>query len=230
MADKPFKPTSTDPIMGDIYEHPSFGTMNIYRSHGSHRNTLFGSSIKHNTTIHITINAAELHRNLNKDWISERKRIVEIEMSPTQFADAITSFNQSGVPVTLRWIKGIGNIEEPPYQSKVEQFNDEFDQHVKTVAARLDEVIELAKETKAQKRLLHALEMAKQEIGNNMPFVNEQFSRQMDHTVKEAKGEVEGFVQNLIQNYGIEAIRNQAPVIGEQLQLTDKDKPSKEVK
>ena len=219
MTEKAFKPTSHDDIHGDIYEHPSFGTMNIYRSSSSHRQSLFGSSIKHSNTINIEISTAELHRSLNKDWISEQKRIITLTMSPTQFADAITSFNTGGNPVTISWYNG--RVEEPPYQSKVEQFNDEFEQHVKTVAKRLDEVIELAKTTKAQKRLLLALEMAKQEISANMPFVNEQFTRQMDNTVKEAKGEVEGFIKNLIHQYGIEAIKKLAPEIAEQPQLKE---------
>ncbi len=78
-----------------------------------------------------------------------------------------------------------------------------------------DEVIQLAKDTNAQKRLIKALELLKQGFKNNIPFVNEQFSKQMEHTIKEAKGEVEAFVTHLVHNYGIEAIRKQAPQLPE---------------
>jgi hypothetical protein len=205
-----FKPKESSPD-GDVYEHPSYGCIHISRTQSSGKQSLFGSSIKHSTLIKLEISTAELCRTLNQDWIHSRKPIIEIIMSPTQFADAITSLNQGTIPVTIRWREGKGQIEEPPYQSKVEQFNNEFEDDIKKVGDALDNVINLAYETKAQKRLIEALKLARQQINSNMPFVNEQFSRQMANTVKEAKGEVEGFVNNLIQQHGLESLRQLAP-------------------
>lgn len=221
-----FKPYKHDDITNsDYYNHPTFGVMNIGRTQGQ-GTPLFGSSILHNHTIRIEISHADLCRSLNNDHIFDRERIVEIEMSPTQFADAITSLNVGcGTPVTLRWIKGQPDLRrlDPPFQNKVQQFNKEFEEHINEISKDFDSVIELAKETNAQKRLLNALELLKQSFKNNIPFVNEQFSEQMEHTIKEAKGEVEAFVNHMVTNYGIEAIRKQAP------QLTDMKNEPKQI-
>lgn len=218
--DNEFKPYKHDDLMGDYYEHPTFGVLHIGRGQGGGR-PLFGSSILHNTRISLTISHAELNRNLNKDSIFEKGLIVECEMSPTQFADAITSLNVgSGTPVTIRMIthqegENLHRVD-PPFQNKVAQFNEEFDQSVKGLGKHFDSVIQLAKDTKAQKRLISEIELLKGFFENNIPFVNEQFSEQMETTVKEAKGEVEAFVNQMVQNYGIEAIRQQAPQLTEE--------------
>jgi ElaB/YqjD/DUF883 family membrane-anchored ribosome-binding protein len=145
-------------------------------------------------------------------------------MSPTQFVDAITGLNSGDVPITLRYVRGQGFIDEPtPFQNKVQQFNQEFANDLAELASSLDYVIQLANETKAQKRLVGALERLKMQIGKNLPYVNEQFSAQMEHTIKEAKGEVEAFVTGMVKQYGMEHIRQQAPQIAmpEAKQITE---------
>ena len=221
-----FKPYKTDPIMGDYYQHPTFGIMSIGRCSGSHSVSLFGSSVLHQQTIRLTISHAELRRSLNSDHIFDKGYIVEVEMSPTQFADAITGLNVGiGTPVTIRLIgKSAGeNLThlDAPFQNKVAQFNKEFDKDIKDLGERFDEAIKLAEETHAQKRLIKDLELLKKHFVGNIPFVNKQFSEQMEKTVKEAKGEVEGFI-NQVASYGIEAIRNQAPQLPETTEIKQK--------
>lgn len=219
MPNEEFKPYKHDEILGDFYKHPTFGTIGFSRGQGGSR-PLFGSSILHSERITLTVNHAELSRDLNRDAIFSRETIVEVEMSPTQFADAITSLNCGGnTPVTIRFIGG-GKTEnlfhvDPPYQNKVRQFNKEFEGHIDDLSKAFDTVITLAKETKAQVRLVKALEGLKMQFQGNTPFINEQFSKQMDNTVTEAKGQVEAFINRMVQSYGIEAIRNQSPKIPE---------------
>jgi hypothetical protein len=219
MESNEFKPYKTDPIMGDYYQHPTFGVISICRTSGGEQ-ALFGSSVKHNNTIRIEISHAELCRNLNMDHIFDRQKIVEIEMSPTQFADMITGLNVgSGTPCTLKQIgKSDGELlhnMEPPYQNKVQQFNDEFSSTMKDLSKEFDSVIGLANESHAQKRLVKEIELLKARFSGHAPFIARQFSEQMEHTVKEAKGEVEAFVTHAVQSYGMEAIRKQAPQLPE---------------
>lgn len=215
-----FKPYKTDPQMGDYYQHPTFGIISIARTSCSVGESLFGSSILHSNTIRLRISHAELCRGLNNDHIFDRGVVVEVEMSPTQFADAITGLNVgAGTPVTIRYIaKSAGQdltFMDVPFVNKVAQFNKEFDKDIKDLGKRFDETINLAKETHAQVRLIKEIEQLKMHFVSNIPFVNKQFSEQMAHTVKEAKGEVEAFVNHAITSYGIEAIRNQAPRLPE---------------
>jgi len=213
-----FKPYKHD-MMGDHYAHPTFGTISISRGQGTPR-PMFGSSILHSETIRLIISHAELTRDLKRDRIFEHDRIVEVDMSPTQFADAITSLNVGGgTPVTIRWIsKSDGeNLfhTEPPYQNKVQQFNSEFETDMEGLAKRFDSVIALANQTNAQKRLIKELELLRQTVASNIPFVTKSFSEQMEKTVTEAKGEVEAFVRHTVEAYGIEAIKKQAPQLPE---------------
>lgn len=215
-----FKPYKHDDVMGDCYAHPTFGIISASRIQGG-SGILFGSSVKHHNFIRIEISHAELWRNLNEDRIHDRQKIVEIDMSPTQFADMITGLNVGcGTPCTLRYItesKGEQDLWkiEPPFQNKVEQFNNEFETDMKELSKEFDSVISLANETHAQKRLIKELELLKSRMAGHAPFVAKQFAEQMGKTVKEAKGEIEAFVNHTVTSYGIEALRKQAPQIAE---------------
>jgi hypothetical protein len=215
---KEFKPYSSDRF-GDHYRHPTFGTISIGRSHGGDI-PLFGSSILHNETIRLKISRAELGRDLNRDWIHSKETLIEVEMSPTQFADAITSLNAGdGNPVTIRYIaknegENLTNVH-PPYQNKVSQFNQEFKKDMAEYGKMFDETLKLAEQTHAQKRLIERIKTLKGHITNSIPLINESFSEQMEQTVKEAKGEVEAFVTHTVQAYGLDAIRKQAPQLPE---------------
>lgn len=211
-----FKPVEHDDVSGDVYQHPSFGVISASRAQGTSC-PLFGSSVLHSHTILVTISGAELHRGLHEDRIyGNSTPIVMVEMSPTQFADFITGVGTGGTPVTIKYRIDKGVIkEEPPYQNKVQQFNQEFEAKIERLSTEFDEVIQLARDCKAQVRLVKALEGLKQGFKNNLPFINEQFSEQMEHTVKEAKGAVEAFVAAKVREYGIEAIKKMAPQLPE---------------
>ena len=209
--DREIQPIKSDELWGDTYEDPTFGTIGFSRGQGTAR-ALFGSSIKHNHTIQLEVKTAHMVRGINMDRIFGDKIICRVEMSPTQFADAITGLNSAEVPVTIRYTRDEGAVnEEAPFQNKVAQFNKEFKEDIAHLSVELEEVLKLAHETKAQKRLIHALEQAKMHFKENVPFVNTQFAEQMEKTVTEAKGEVEAFVTSMVKQYGIEAIRAQAP-------------------
>lgn len=211
-----FKPYKKDD-RGEYFEHPSYGILGFNRAQSTNT-PLFGSSIVHNNIITMRLHTAELCRHLSRDWVFARKLITEVYMSPTQFADAITGLNVGdGIPVTIRYITGDAANErpEPPFQSKTAQFNKEFADDMHEMAKQVDDVIALAKETKAQKRLITELEMLKQHIGSNIPFINKSFTEQMEKTVTEAKGEVEAFVNHLIVSTGIESLKSQSPRLTE---------------
>jgi hypothetical protein len=215
-----FKPVRHDEHSGDVYEHPSFGTIEISRYQGTER-PLFGSSIMHHNGISIRISHAELHRSLSRDWVFTRNAIVEVDLSPSQFADAITSLNSGSIPVTITYIKGSHDkIPMPPFQSKIGEFNVEFQQDIAKLSKEFDEVIQLANDTHAQKRLIKELEQLKQMFKGNIPFITTQFSEQIAKTVTEAKAEVEAFVEAKMKRAGLEKLIGEAP----SLQITDGNK------
>lgn len=188
-------------------KHPSYGTVGFSRVMRSGETALFGTDIKHSNTIRLVIREAELIRHLNRDDYFGNKEIIEVEMSYYQFADAITSLNQgTGVPCTIRWREGVGQIEECPFESKKEIFNREFSEHLGVTNEKANSLIENTLEllekkslTKADREeLIRRLTNLKAEINGNSEFVLKQFTRTTEQITTDSKAEIEAFVQNKI--------------------------------
>jgi len=205
---------------GQIIKHESFATLGISRVSSNKDTALFGSSIKHKNMINMRITPAKLERHLNKDWIyTDGLPYIEIEMSSTQFAEAITSFNMGeGIPVTLTMLNG-KEIEACPFLDKRQMFEQEFKNDMKDLEIRLSKLIKQAEEllkdkkpsTKKQKeQILDGIQMLRQEVRSNIPFIQSSFNEQMDKTVLEAKGEIEGFINKKIVDAGLEHLQNEA--------------------
>lgn len=190
-------------------KHESYAVLGFNRSYG-HDMTLYGSDIKHDTVITMTLKHAETCRELNKDWIMGKGTIAEVEMSYSQFAEAISSFGMGdGVPVTLRYTEKDGRIASPNYIPKKEQFEKEFNEHLdgvvsesknirNEIASLFDEKASIGK--KDREEILNKLDRLVMHIGSSTEFIYSQFNEQMEKTVEEAKNEVEAFVQKKLDN------------------------------
>ena len=206
------------------YEHESFAMLGISRTTCNKGINLFGSSIKHNNTISLRIKPARVDRHLNRDWYHAKSLpYIEVEMSYSQFAEAITSLNcGDGIPVTLRQLNG-RQIEECPQFDKRQEFEVEFEKEMLGISKSLRRLTENAEAlldskkapTKAEKEtILNGIKSLRQEIENNIPFMQKSFNEQMDKTVLEAKGEVEGFVMHKIISAGLEGLQNELKMLG----------------
>lgn len=194
---------------GEKTTHPAYGMLSFSRRSGG-RTPLFGSSIEHRDTIAMTLTHGDVTRGLNSDWYHGNGVIAEVEMSYSQFAEAITSMNMgSGVPVTVRRTEKDGRIPECDFINKKEQFQDELKERLsnatKTSRSLIDEVRSLFNEkktlTKADKEdIISKLSKVYSEIDGNINFTYEMFNEQMDKTVMEAKGEIEAFYQNKVNS------------------------------
>lgn len=197
-----------------ISKHPSYGLARFSRINGSHR-ALFGSSIQNQNTITLTITRAEHQRNLGNDWYHGNQEIIEVEMSQTQFAELITSFNYgTGIPVTIKHLNH-DIYPNPPFLSKVDLHNSEFQKRMYNYRKRMEEVVEKTTDILKNKnsigkgdreQILQELESLMSVVSNGIPFYQEQFVEAMEKTVLEAKGEIEAFVEKQIRDKGLEAI------------------------
>lgn len=197
--------------------HESYGVLKFSRVRRSGNTHLFGSSIKHSDTIVMQVSTASMNRDLNSDWVMGEDKILECEMSYSQFAEAITSMNIGvGTPITLRSTQLNPNIEDCPFVDKRTQFEQEFKENLRkqneTANKLLNDVTELFKDKKTfnkgdKESILSMLNQLQMAIGSNQEFMYTQFNRQMDKTTREAKGEIEAFMQNKINalaNLGLE--------------------------
>lgn len=206
-----------------IDQHPSYGLLSFSRVSGSNQ-TLFGSSIKHDNTIMMRVKPAKVERSLNTDWyLSAGREYLEVEMSYSQFAEAITSMNMGeGVPVTVRYLNG-EEIERPEFKNKRLEFEEEFKERMNELNKKLDkltfETEDILKNKKSinkgdRENILNQIAGFRQEMKSNIPFVLTCFNEQMDKTVKEAKGEIEAFVQHKTLSLGLEKL-NELKQLGE---------------
>ncbi len=199
---------------GKTYRHPSYATIGFYRQQ-THDHDLFGSSIKHRNTISCVIYNASLTRDLSSDWIHGENKLIEVEMSYSQFAEAITSLNMgTGVPCTLQYLKGSDKIPPCHFSDKKKEFTNELtkqltntSQDLNDLIAEMDALFSKKNLNKSDKEnIMSKMRIIQANMNQNITFMFEQFQKQMDKTVVEAKGEVEAFVQNKIQQIATMAI------------------------
>lgn len=209
--------------------HESYGVMNINRCSSAKGQNLFGSSIKHNEIITLSISHAEKHRSHGKDYAFGRKTIVEVTMSQVQFAEAMTNFNMgSGTPVTISWLGG-DTVKPCPEENVRQKIRSEFGKHVrgyveqfKTGVERTQEIFQKRSIGKGDREeILGILRMMLMQISSNTPFVLKTFDEATEKMVKEAKSEIDAKIDRVIRNLGIEAIRELFPTLPEQSDKLD---------
>lgn len=207
--------------------HPSYGVITITNvTHGAGLGStakwkgkaLFGSSILHDTTVNLAIHKATLQRDVHHDWIHpEDAPLIEVEMSSTQFAEAITSIgNASGTPITIVNLNG-QQIPDPPFTNKRIQIDSEFEEYLNSIGSKTNLYYTkigriLAKPNLGKKdrdEIRTELTQLQQAITSNLPFIKEQFSEQMDATVQEAKSEFESFIEIKLQKLGLEGFKKE---------------------
>lgn len=201
-------------------QHESYGLLQISRTTCHPPANLFGSSISHSSLIILRIKRAEKSRDLSRDWYFGREMLIEIEMSNTQFAEAITSMNMgSGVPVTLTYVDK-QRMEPCPEIHKRQEIEREFRKTCKGIAAKTQQAASEARMILAgsgtlkkedRQRLSDLIFMIQQDISSSLPFVNKSFDEQLDKTIMEAKGECEAFYTNAVHKLGLEALSEKAP-------------------
>lgn len=197
--------------------HESYGMIEINKFTGGQQ-TYFGSSIRHSGGISISIFDAEINRNLYRDrFFHDTIPIIKVSMSHSQFAEMLTAnMNTMGTPCTIEYKNG-KRMEQPNFESKRLQFEDEFEEKVKDVNKKLNTLIEDTKKILSSKKtpnksekeiILDQLAILQQEIYSNIPFIATSFNEQIDKTITEAKADIEGFYEAKIRNLGIEALTN----------------------
>lgn len=194
--------------------HPSFGQLEISRVTCSHGQSLYGSALRHSTTIQLALHESEHVRSLNNNSYFPTKTIIEVEMSAMQFAEAISSLNMgSGVPVTIMRRDGKRVEDCPEYQER-EQYTKEFAGDIKKSLDNAQTLVVKAKELCGQKsvtkgqvnELRQVLEALERDLFSNLQFVNRQFQESVDKAVSSAKHDIEAHLQMRIRDAGLESL------------------------
>lgn len=223
-----------DESRGSVIKRPSFGQIAVSRSSGGQR--LFACSVENHSVVRIRITGASIRRDLNRDWIhGDASPIVEVHMSPAQWAEFVSSFNTSGVPCTLAYTKEDGMIEHIPEENKREVFTGEFESNIKKATAKAahleakaQEILKRPGPVKATEKaeLLSAMFEMTRIVRDSIPFMANQWNEQMDKSVIEAKKELEAYTTMFVEKLGMEAIKSGTATLALPGDSLPKDQPN----
>lgn len=198
----------------EFVTEPCAAVLSFSRCYGG-ATGLYGSKISHQNYISMRVKSAYRNRKSGNDFYHGDALLLEVDMSFSQFAEAITSFNMGdGIPVTLRYTQLSGVIDKPEVPDFRQILNDDILAHVTDSKKLVQEARQKAEEVVAKKsmnkadreailELLRRLEIS---VGSDTMFTIEQLQNQLDSIVSESKGEVEAFLQQRLTSIAYAAI------------------------
>lgn len=182
----------------DIRNDRNIGIINVTRGYGSSSNRFVGSTVPSDTTITISIrNAEKFSDKFSKETFYGKENIVEVEMTPNQWAELITTINYgSGTPCTVTMIgneripqtyetESVFEYHNSKLQSDFEQKTTEF----KTLFAEALDILDNKKTITKSDRdtIARAYRNVERFFGDSAPFMQKLFKEDLErHTVDAA--------------------------------------------
>ncbi len=208
--------TKEDDILGERVEsHPAYGQLQFSRQSGGYSN-LYGSAIKHQNTVCMTVYPSKKYcSKWSERYFAKHQPLIEVRMSASQFAEAITSMNMGGgVPVTLESVRGrhmprcqeetIADLANKGLKDKMNNFADKITKGNGRVKAILEKkgTIKVGE----RKEIGDIISMLMQDLRSNIPFLHTCMTEAYDKTATAAKADIEAFYTGAIMKLGKDAL------------------------
>lgn len=200
----------------EVIKHPAQVLVGFNRRHRGGPGagmTLYGTRVRHGTTIALHIKRAETHRNCSHDWFFGREQLIEVVMSPPQFAELISSMNcGDGIPATLVQHLGEDVPKLPETVIEEDKVRNEIKNAAEEVAPKFQELrsaIESAKLSQTgRKELLDKLFEVERRVSDWIPFYVTSMTEKVGKMVSDAKISVDAFVTHMLVKLGLKALKN----------------------
>jgi hypothetical protein len=211
-----------------VRSHPSFALIHAARVSGGA--FLFGTPIKHNGFIEVTVDYAYEEYSLHRSWYGPKDHVLTLRMSEAQWASFVSTLNVgSGVPCTITHARR-GPVERLAELEQVETWvaarQHDIKQTVERDMAKLRDVqarIERLRKKPggASKKDFEELETLMTQAVENAPsnykFLAESLSEHTENLVTEAKSEITAFAtrvamgnQQIEKSVDVEAIEDKS--------------------
>jgi hypothetical protein len=164
-------------------EHPSFGVISFGKVSGSDR--CFGASGYYGQLIRMTVSTATLEKSHDSydTTIYPLRQVIEVEMTPLQFATAISVIG-GDVPCSIVWRDGKKIPTIPEIATRRELIEQDFRRHQELLAAECDQFVEEAKALQAKasigkadrERFVKLAESLRAQIKNHQPHIASKFA------------------------------------------------------
>lgn len=209
------EPTARKNAAGDetTFEHPAYGVVTIHKIHGTHM--LFGSDFEHQACLELRVRNASHVRRLSSDWYHGNREIVSIKLTFAQWASLLSSMNMGdGVPCTIEHVAGEYRPYLPPPVSNSDRFKSEHTETLQDAIRELNELEALTDNPKIpagiRSELRLKVQKARQEIKDNLGFVETQFNRDVEKSLSKAKLEIDSYIGMAIEKVGLGALGGKA--------------------
>lgn len=209
--------------MKDMFEKDkSWGTIVFNRCYGGGGTELFGSDIKNNTYIELTIKHAQKCRSLGRDFTMGDDTVVQVKLSPLQFSELLTNMNVGdGVPCTIKYTQKDGFIEYKSEKRKIEIISAErekaTDTQIETLKTIYDNIVNLLNTNKIPKtqgrEIVDKLSCVLNFLENGgSDFLRKQSNEEIENMILEAKTQVSDYVNTKIFSVGLEKLLQDADI------------------
>ena len=204
-----------------VERHPAFGQASFSRRQG-HPGKLYGSNLEdHHTHVALEIKRSELVHDLSHDWFFPGDLLIEVNFSAAQFAELITTLNVgSGVPCTIRAVKGEGYVPAIPEEVRTEseRIEESFKQKLKERVGKLREYEQSISEILSKKsigkkdreQIKNLVYQARRFFVDSAPFAVSSLYEAKEKVVTSAKAEIEAFLTNAIVTAGIKTLKGKS--------------------
>lgn len=192
---------------------PSFGQIRLGRTQNQDR--LYGAHTTSPEVITLSIHPSELIRSLGEDrYYPKNRPIIEVMMTPNQFAEFITSSYSTGVPCTIRQHDG-ERYNVPAFDDERTKTEQEFNERFDKLGANITRLTETAQDllqnkkslTKADRAaILNSITNMATEVQLNMPYMASLYTEQLDKATTEAKADVTSYVESTVRALGLHSL------------------------
>lgn len=202
----PIATPRTDSVGGMEYNHPAFGTVQLFRTSG--RAHLFRSDHPHQYYITLKIATATLHDNHGHEHIYAGKNLIEVCMTESQFARLISSMNMgAGSACTLSRVNG-ESIPEPLPIDKRKTHMEGIRERLEKKKFQIRDVQAKVEQWRKEKHrptltemddLIKEMQLAHANFEGNMEYYGRVMEEHLETAVEEAKSDLEA---HLLQTSG----------------------------
>lgn len=199
--------------------HPAFGSISVTRISAHPGEVLFDSEIAHQQLVRVRLGGMRRQRDLNRDWLSPTETMVEIDMSESQWAAFVSSFNTNGVPCTLRRTETTPDVPGLELDSRLalsaQETRNAAHESLATIQAAFEEVKRVGVNGKVSERKAaqRSLEIAMENAPKNIEFAADSLTRHTENVVTKARADIEAMVVSKAETLGIEPAALRADVV-----------------
>jgi hypothetical protein len=191
--------------------HPAFGFIQANRTSSHPGQVLFDSDVRHGHTVRVIIGHMTRQRDLHQDWKYPGQQEIEVEMSEAQWASFVSSMSSSGVPCTLRYIAGQGDLPGLEYAPRlaesmveVRAAADEAFGAIRRAMNRVD-ALDPKAGVKERREAMAALRSAITNATANVEFAGRRLTEHTENVVQRARADVEAMVSQQVTRLGLDA-------------------------